>query len=64
MKVLSFSVENFRGYTNKVILNVGDFTGLFGKNDAGKSTIFEAMDIFLMRQMHKKRLMKRIGILI
>lgn len=56
MKLLSFAVENFRGYSDKVVLNIGDFTGLFGKNDAGKSTIFEAMDIFFNESSAQKKI--------
>lgn len=45
MKLISFTLENFRGYSNETI-NLDDFSTIVGKNDAGKSTILEAMEIF------------------
>ncbi|MCI5161395.1 MAG: DUF2813 domain-containing protein, partial [Candidatus Electrothrix sp. AX5] len=46
MKIKKIIIENFRGYKNKTIINIEDFTVFIGKNDAGKSTILEALDIF------------------
>ncbi len=46
MKVRSVTLKNFRGYTSETKIDVGDFTALIGKNDAGKSTILDALDIF------------------
>ena len=46
MKLEKIILENFRGYRNRTFIDVDDFTVLIGKNDAGKSTILEALDIF------------------
>ena len=46
MKISQVYLENFRGYKNKTIINFDDLTTLIGKNDAGKSTILEALEIF------------------
>lgn len=46
MKIKSISIENFRGYDNEIAVDVGDMLALVGKNDIGKSTILEALDIF------------------
>lgn len=47
MKLAQVRLRNFRCYTDETTLNFGDMTALIGKNDAGKSTIMEALDIFL-----------------
>lgn len=40
-------LKNFRGYSGEHRIDVSDgITALIGKNDAGKSTILEALDIF------------------
>ena len=46
MKIISFTLENFRSYRNPVTVTFNDLTVLIGKNDVGKSTILEALDIF------------------
>lgn len=46
MKLISVSLKNFRGYKNEVKVSVGDITSFIGKNDIGKSTILEALEIF------------------
>ena len=46
MKIKSVSVSYFRGYKDTVKLDINDLCVLVGKNDVGKSTIFEALDIF------------------
>lgn len=45
MRLVKFTIKNFRGYKNKEI-DFTDFTTFVGINDSGKSTIFEALDIF------------------
>ncbi|MHA5112425.1 ATP-binding protein [Oenococcus oeni] len=45
MKLIRFTMKNFRGYTNATI-DFSNFTTFVGVNDVGKSTIFEALDIF------------------
>ena len=39
-------IKNFRGYSDEIIVNFDDLTVIVGKNDVGKSTILEALDIF------------------
>lgn len=47
MKLIAIKLENFRGYQGENLINIdSDLTGIIGKNDAGKSTILEALDIF------------------
>ena len=46
MRLKSFSLKNFRGYRNEVRINMSDLTVFVGRNDIGKSTILEALDIF------------------
>ncbi|MDQ8458422.1 AAA family ATPase [Enterococcus faecium] len=46
MKLVQLIVKNFRGYSKETKLNVDELTALIGKNDAGKSTLLEAMEIF------------------
>ncbi|MDK4373724.1 AAA family ATPase [Enterococcus faecium] len=44
--IVQLIVKNFRGYSKETKLNVDELTALIGKNDAGKSTLLEAMEIF------------------
>lgn len=46
MLIKSVIVENFRGYSTRQVINFSDLTAFVGKNDVGKSTILEALDIF------------------
>lgn len=46
MKLKRMTLENFRGYKNPVSVAFDNMTAFIGKNDAGKSTILEALDIF------------------
>ena len=46
MKLVKLKLRNFRGYKNETIINIDSITALIGKNDAGKSTILEALEIF------------------
>ena len=46
MKIKSVKIKNFRSYEEETELNFNDLTVLVGKNDIGKSTILEALDIF------------------
>lgn len=46
MKIVSLTIENFRSYRNPVTIPFNDLTVLIGKNDIGKSSILEALDIF------------------
>ena len=46
MKLTHVTIKNFRGYHQTTHINIDDITAFIGKNDAGKSTILEALDIF------------------
>lgn len=46
MKIKSVTVQNFRGYKDAKRVIFDDLTLIVGKNDIGKSTILEAIDIF------------------
>lgn len=46
MQIKKIKIKNFRGYSKEISINVHDFIAIIGHNDAGKSTILEALDIF------------------
>lgn len=47
MVVKKLKLKNFRAYIEEIEINFdSSFTAFIGKNDAGKSTIFDALDIF------------------
>ena len=46
MKIKSVKIKNFRGYRDEMRVDFDDLTVLIGKNDIGKSTILEALDIY------------------
>lgn len=46
MRIVSMSLAGFRGYKNQIKVSFGSLTAFVGKNDIGKSSILEALDIF------------------
>jgi predicted ATP-dependent endonuclease of OLD family len=46
MKIKTVKIKNFRGYKDVVEIEFNNLTTFVGKNDIGKSTILEALDIF------------------
>lgn len=46
MLIKSITIKNFRGYYGETKIDFEDLTTFVGKNDVGKSTILEALDIF------------------
>lgn len=46
MKLHTLKLKNFRGYSLETSLDVSDLNVIIGKNDVGKSTLLEALDIF------------------
>jgi predicted ATP-dependent endonuclease of OLD family len=46
MKIRTLKIKNFRGYKDEVIIDFSDLTAFVGKNDVGKSSVLEALDIF------------------
>ncbi len=39
-------LKNFRGYCGETVINFENLTAFVGKNDIGKSSIMEALDVF------------------
>lgn len=46
MEIKKIRIKNFRGYQDETTIEIGKLTAFIGKNDIGKSTILEALDIF------------------
>lgn len=46
MKIKSAGIKGFRGYSDPIEIAFSDLLVLVGKNDIGKSSILEALDIF------------------
>jgi putative ATP-dependent endonuclease of the OLD family len=46
MRLKSLKIKNFRGYRNETKITFNDLSVFTGRNDAGKSTILEALEIF------------------
>lgn len=46
MKISQVKISNFRGYKDETIIDFNELTVFVGKNDVGKSTVLEALDIF------------------
>lgn len=46
MKIKKVALKNFRAYKKETVVDFDDLTTFVGKNDIGKSTILEALDIF------------------
>lgn len=54
MKLKQIKLTNFRGYRNETIINVEKgITAFIGKNDIGKSTVLEALEIFFNNKLVK-----------
>ncbi|NCN85163.1 MAG: ATP-binding protein [Sphingomonadales bacterium] len=50
MRLTKLELQNFRCYTTPFKIDFADITGIVGKNDAGKSTILDALAIFFGEQ--------------
>ncbi len=46
MRIKKLKLENFRTYKEETVFEFGNLTTFVGKNDIGKSSILEALDIF------------------
>lgn len=46
MRIKAVRIENFRAYKNETTIELTDLNVIVGKNDIGKSTVLEALDIF------------------
>ncbi len=47
MKIEKIILENFRAFQDKQEISFNNFTTFIGKNDQGKSSVLEALDIFI-----------------
>lgn len=47
MRIKEISIENYRAIKDAVSMHVGSFNCIVGKNDAGKSTVLKAINMFL-----------------
>lgn len=46
MKIKSLTLRNFRGYSGETTIEFENLTAFVGRNDIGKSSILEALDVF------------------
>ncbi len=46
MRISQVKISNFRSYSDEVVINFNNLTAFVGKNDVGKSTVLEALDVF------------------
>jgi AAA15 family ATPase/GTPase len=46
MQLKRIVLEGFRSYSKQTAIDIEDFTALIGRNDAGKSSVFDALDVF------------------
>jgi putative ATP-dependent endonuclease of the OLD family len=53
MRLKTVKIKNFRGYSNQISVNLNDMSVFIGKNDAGKSSILEALEIFFNNSIVK-----------
>lgn len=53
MKLKTLHLKNFRCYKNDISIDFDDLTTFVGKNDVGKSTILEALEIFFNNSLIK-----------
>jgi predicted ATP-dependent endonuclease of OLD family len=51
MKLEAVKLKNFRGYQSEIVIPLSNLTALIGKNDAGKTTILEALEIFFNNKL-------------
>lgn len=58
MKIDTVKIKNFRGYSNETKIKFNNLTVFVGKNDIGKSTILEALDIFFNAKKAAAKLVK------
>ncbi|WP_156447625.1 AAA family ATPase, partial [Streptobacillus felis] len=46
MKIASIKINNLRGDSNEVNFEFDNLTAIIGRNDVGKTTVLESLDIF------------------
>ena len=47
MRLVEMILENFRGYRDKATIQLSELNAFIGKNDAGKSTVLDALNVVL-----------------
>lgn len=52
-KLKALEIENFRSFKNNTRVDIDNLTTIIGRNDAGKSTILEALEIFFNNDIVK-----------
>src|SRR5699024_8696206 len=53
LKLEKIIIENFRGYRERIEVKLDNLTAFIGKNDVGKSTILEALEVFFNNESVK-----------
>jgi len=53
MRLKSILLKNFRSFKEDTLISINDLTVFVGKNDIGKSTILEALEIFFNNKIAK-----------
>jgi len=53
MRLCALTIENFRAYQTETRIEFGDLTTIIGRNDVGKSTVLEALEIFFNNELVK-----------
>jgi putative ATP-dependent endonuclease of OLD family len=53
VRLKSVAIKNFRCYGEEVSVRLGDLTTFVGKNDIGKSTVLEALEVFFNNETVK-----------
>lgn len=53
MKLDKVKIKNFRGYQTETEIPISNLTAFIGRNDAGKSTVLEALEIFFNNNLVK-----------
>lgn len=49
MQLIGIEIEGFRGYDTSTYIKIDNLTVLAGRNDAGKSSVFDALKLFLSK---------------
>jgi putative ATP-dependent endonuclease of OLD family len=53
MRLESVTLRNFRAFREETRVSIGDLTAIIGKNDVGKSSILEALEVFFNNETVK-----------
>ncbi|TJY37409.1 AAA family ATPase [Pontimicrobium aquaticum] len=53
MKLDEVKIKNFRGYQTETTIPISELTAFIGRNDAGKSSVLEALEIFFNNTLVK-----------